>query len=38
MKIFVENIKNEDFGFDIFLKEQILMPFLGLAPSKLKFF
>ena len=32
MKIF----KNEDFGFDIFEKGQILRPFSGLAPSKLK--
>ena len=30
--------KNDDFGFDIFEKGQILRPFSGLAPSKLKIF
>ena len=28
--------KNEDFGFKIFLEGQIMRPFSGLAPSKLK--
>ena len=37
LKEFLENIENEDFGFDIFLKCQIWRPFTGLAPSKLKF-
>ena len=36
LKEFLENIQNEGFGFDIYEKGQILMPFLGLAPSKLK--
>ena len=30
--------KNKDFGYDIFEKGQILRPFSGLAPSKLKIF
>ena len=30
--------KNEDFCFKFFQKGQILRPFSGLAPSKLKFF
>ena len=29
-------LKNEDFGFDIFKKGQILRPFSGRAPSNLK--
>ena len=29
-------LKNEDFGFEIFEKAQILRLFSGLAPSKLK--
>ena len=33
----MENIQNEDFGFGIFESGQILRPFSGLAPSKLKF-
>ena len=31
-----ENIQNEDFGFELFEKGQILMPFPGLAPSNFK--
>ena len=38
MREFLENIKKISFGFDIFEKGQILRPFSGLAPSKLKFF
>ena len=36
--IFGKNSKNEDFGFDIFEKGQILSPILGLVPSKLYIF
>ena len=32
---FFLNIQNEDFGFEIFEKGQILEPFSGPAPSKL---
>ena len=32
----LENYQNEDFDFNIFEKGQILRPFSGLAPSKLK--
>ena len=38
LKEFLENIKNEDFGLRLFGKGQILVPFSGLAPSKLGFF
>ena len=34
--IFWKTFKNKDFGFKMFEKGPILMPFLGLAPSKLK--
>ena len=34
--IFWKIFKNEDFGFKFFENGQILMPFSGLAPSKLK--
>ena len=34
---FCEIFKNEDFGYEIFEKGQILRPFLGLAPSNWKF-
>ena len=37
-EIFGKYFKNEDFGFDIFEKGQILRPFSGLVPSKLKIF
>ena len=36
--IFLKIFKNEDFGFYIVKKGQILRPFSGLAPSKLKLF
>ena len=32
----LENIKNEHLGLDNLEKDQILRPFSGLAPSKLK--
>ena len=35
LKEYMENIKKEDFGFDIFEKGQILKPFSDLAISKL---
>ena len=38
LKKFWKTFKYEDFGFKIFEKGQILMPYLGLAPSKLKNF
>ena len=34
--IFEKIFKNGDFGFEIFEKGQILGPFSGLVPSKLK--
>ena len=34
----LENIKNEDFGSEMFEKGKILRTFSGLAPSKLKIF
>ena len=36
--IFWKIFKNEDVGFNFFFKVLILMPFSGLAPSKLKMF
>ena len=32
----MKNIKNEDFGFEIFVKGKILRPFSGLATSEFK--
>ena len=38
LKEFLKNIQNENFGLIFLGKGQILMPFSGLAPSKLIFF
>ena len=38
MELISEGIFGKDFGFDIFEKGQIMMPFSGLAPLKLIFF
>ena len=38
LKEYLKIFKNEEFSFDIFEKGQILSPFSGIAPSKLKDF